>query len=135
MTVFDADFMGKVRILIVHRYTVKDFFLLSSPILSASRLQSGKVFDRATSRCHPYVFPVVVLFSRRMQIDRVRRESRLYIHSIPALFPNCRHGRRDKSRASRRYCTYLNGPHLERKAYLRRRQTREWTFIYYIRTG
>lgn len=47
--VFDIDFMDKVPMLVVHRCTVKDFFPLSSHIPLASRLQSGKVFDRATS--------------------------------------------------------------------------------------
>lgn len=65
---------------------------------------------------------VVVPVSRRMQIDAPGSARKPAIYPFnPSSFSELPPCRRDKSRASRRYCAYLSGPHLERKAYLRRR--------------
>lgn len=121
--------MVKVPMLVVHKYTVADCFLFSFPIVRV--MQSEKVFDRATSHCvaSPPRFPrsvLVVLVSRRMQIDAPGSARKPAIYPFnPGSFSELPPRRRDKSRASRRYCAYLSGPHLERKAYLRRRHAPE----------
>lgn len=119
MQISVADLTGKVPMLAVHRYIVKDCFYCcfclffssfsfssSSSTATPRRLRDAvqKVFDRAcTSRPttprrvafrgprRPYS-SLFLSLSHRMQIDAPgsRRESRLYIRSILPLFPNCR---------------------------------------------
>lgn len=129
--------MVKVPILVVHsRYirsqTVFSFLSPGFPPFPVRMMQSGKVFDRATSHCvasprHPRPTRLVVLLvSRRMQIDAPGSARKPAIYPFnPSSFSELPPRRRDKSRASRRYCAYLSGPHLERKAYLRRRHAPE----------
>lgn len=139
MQISVADPTGKVPMLAIHRYIQSEAVsaAAASPSLSLLLLLS---YPTSTSRRSPESFRssrhlarerrvashseacdvLRTPLSHRMQIDAPgsRRESRLYIRSILPLFPNCRARRRrgDKSRASRRYCAYLNGPHLERKS-------------------
>lgn len=64
----------------------------------------------------------------------VRREKAGYISIQSQLFFRTAAKAGETNRAPVADIAHINGSHLERKAYLRRWQAREWTFIYYIRT-
>lgn len=108
--------MVKVPMLVLHKYIYgRRLFPLFFPYRSHDAIRKS---FRSRHLASPRFPCVVVLVSRRMQIDAPGSARKPAIYPLnPGSFSELPPRRRDKSRASRRYCAYLSGPHLERKAY------------------